>query len=216
MRDNYSRVIITKEGIQRRLCSLHLDLNSGDLFIEFKRAYGVIAQGTFDTKKKIIDVENPEVSRIQHLHYIAKDHKMVVTDRGKGGHQKHTKGVPLSFRILKGKTLTLLIRVIPRDEDLLIFDKNLTSMDLVLEVPREAFDKLLAFDIWIGANFDPIQVQQVSHFVRKLYEKHETKFHICSFGQNIFHSVYVVMYEPKNLSRPNATRIYIPRKFKKK
>lgn len=214
MSDTYSRVIITKNGTQRRLCSLHLNLDSGDLFIEFKRSYGVIAQGIFDTKKKTISVEGPEINRIQHLHYVAKDHKMVLTNREKGGNQQHSQDIPLSFRILKDKSLTLLVRVIPRDEDLLESNKNLTKMDFHVEVPKEALNKLLAFDIWIGTRFDLIQIQQVSHYIRKLYEKYETKFHICAFGENSFNSVYVVMYEPKNLSRPNVTRIIVPRKFK--
>lgn len=215
MSNIYSRVIITKNGTQKRLCSLHLNLNLGDLFIEFKRAYDVVAQGIIDTKKGTLNFEDPEVSRIQHLHYVAKEHKMIVTERRKEGHQKHNKGIPLSFRKLKGKTLTLLTRIIPRDEDLLISNKKLTPLDFLLKIPKEAFDKLLAFDIWFGNGFDLIQIQQVSHYTRKLYEKYETKFHICSFGEKDFHSVYIVMYEPKNLSRPNATRIIIPRSIKK-
>lgn len=207
----YSRVIIEKLGVRRRLCSLHINLNSGDLFIEFKKPLAVIAQGTFDARAGKIALENPEVKKIQHIHYIHSKHKIVMTYREKGKESQHTKGLTFVPKKINGRYLHMITRILPRDADLLIHNKTLTSMDYPLKVPDEAVNERLAYDLWFGFRFDPVQVDQASHQIRRRYENYESKFYVCAFGDNGPFSVYIVMYLPKNQSVPDATRIMIPR-----
>jgi len=210
----YSRVIIEKLGIRRRLCSLHLDLNSGDLFIDFKKPLPVIAQGTLDAIAGTLALENPEIKKIQHVHYIHSKHKIVVTYREKGKESQHTRGVTFIPKKINGRYVHMITRILPRDVDLLIHGKTLTSMDFSLKVPEEAVNDRLGYDLWFGFRFDPVQVDQASHHIRRRYENYESKFHVCAFGNNGPYSVYVVMYLPKNQSIPDATRLIIPRTIK--
>ena len=211
---DFSRVIIERSGVKRRLCSLHLDLNSGDLFIEFKKPLSVLAQGTLDTKARTLVLENREVPKIQHVHYIKSKHKIVVTYRERGAEAKHTRGVTFVPKEVNGRYLHLITRILPRDTELLLHDKRLTSMDFSLHVPSEFAQERLGYDLWFGFGFDPVQVSQASHHIRIRYEKYESKFLECAFGDNGPYSVYAVMYLPKNQNWPEATRIIIPRTIK--
>lgn len=212
----YSRVIVDKSGVRKRLCSLHLDLNSGDLFVEFKRPLSVITQGTLKTTDGILALEEPEVKKIQHVHYIHSKHKIVVTYREKGEETKHSRGVTFIPRKINGRYLHLITRILPRDADLPLHDKPLTSMDFPLNVPKEAVDERLGYDLWFGFGFDPIQVGQTSHHIRRRYESHESKFYEYAFGNNGPYSVYAVLYLPKNQNAPDSTRLIIPCTIKEK
>lgn len=210
----FSRLILIKNNVKKRVCSLHLGFINNklnDLYIEFKHPLTLVGQGILNKSTGRITTQQIEMKKIQHLHYVIPQHKLLATYREKGEISSHSKEMYFKPNIRDGKYLQWFLRLIPQDRHLAEHKKKLTNLDLPITVPKDALNEQFALDFWLGVNFDPIQRLQMHNFLPSIYKKNERQFYASIFGEKDIYAIYVVMCLPKNMSKITTTRLIIPK-----
>ncbi len=204
------RVILNSEDIQKRLCSLHLNIVKKELLIDFKKPLTVVSQGLFNKKTGNIIRDKVEIKQIQHLHYIIPQQKILATYREKGDLASHSNWMFFNPRVRDGKYLQWFLRIIPNYESLLTYEKTLEASDFVLNVPSEALNKQLALDFWLGFSLDSIQRLQIHKKLIDNYQEKEAAYYDSILGDKEELAIFVVMFLPKEAKIIYNTRLLIP------
>lgn len=203
-----SRVILISNGVAKRVFSLNLDLKSEDLYFHLKPPLIVKNQGNVNIKTgTLVDQRRPEITKIQHLHFIISKNLVLATYRASERPVEHSQ--PLKIKPIErgGKKIYRLVRFIPKIEHLVTHQKPKSPLDFYFDIDHNS---VIAFEVSLGIGYSIDEMEKILGSLHNIYNTRENKLLKISLGSVEKYSVYISCFIPRITKPADVTRILIP------
>lgn len=195
IKQNYSRVILERDGKFERLCSLHLCVSTGEVLFDFKDSLSIVSSSKRNICGNLSEEFTVGLKSIQHIHFISKQNKIVLTQRNKQENTFHSNPFYRSPGMDGNKKLYKLPIFILGQESFPVYFKEVSSMDFVLKIPEHDDRYSYTVGFWHGEGFNKEERRQMENSLFSLYEeKHQNPQYIQSKANRIY-SVYIVVFK---------------------
>lgn len=212
-RDEFTRILLKTDSGLKRICSIHLNLTRKYILVEFKtiagKPFDLIAQGEgkMDYKKgtTVSKTKGKQMNGVSHVHYLIDSNEALLTFRDKGGKAQHTSKIHL-----EDKKLVRFLRLIPDLNHFPFYTKKLGQLDFIFEDIKLFGKKQIFIDFWFGKDFSGTDQALLQGKLEKKY-MYETG-RICKVlgGSTLNFNVIIALYQPKDATDLEVTRIMLP------
>lgn len=212
-KDEFTRILLkTDEGL-KRLCSIHLNLTSKYILVDFKpvsgKPFNLISQGEgkMDYRKgtTVVKTKQKQMNGVSHVHYLINSNEVLLTFRDKGGKANHTSKIHL-----EDKKLVRFLRLIPNLNHFPLYTKQLGKLDFIFEDIKLFGKKQIFIDFWFGKDFSEADQALLQGKLERKYMSETGRICKVLGGSTLNFNVMLAFYQPKDAIDLEVTRVMLP------